>query len=90
MITTSYTLKGHNGNGPDDPGEATRWRLEFTDQHLKGWTYHCDLDVPIRLLMSTIERAFAFGGHHRIDNDAKATVRHVVAIYENRLEGAET
>jgi hypothetical protein len=83
MITTSYTLKGHNGNGPDDPGEATRWRLEFTDEHRKGWTWNADPDVRIRLLMATLERAFELGGHTRIDDDMKTTVRHVVNVFED-------
>lgn len=82
MITITHTLKGHSSADPDDPGEPTHYRLEFTDQHRKGWTTTADPDVPIRLLVPTLERAFKLAGHTRIDSDMQATVHHIVDVFE--------
>lgn len=82
MIKISYTLKGWSSADPDDPGEASHYVLEFTDGgNRKGWTTTADPDVPVRLLVTTLERAFRIAGHDRIDDDMKTTVSHVVGLF---------
>ncbi|GAG34322.1 unnamed protein product [marine sediment metagenome] len=81
MITITHTLKGYSTSDPDDPGEASHYVLEFTDQHRKGWTTIADENVPVRLLVTTLERAFRIAGHDRIDDDMKTDTKRMVELF---------
>lgn len=81
-ITITYTEQGYSTSDPDDPGEFSHYVLEFTDEHRKGWTCTADPDVPVRLLVPTLQRAFQLAEHDRIDDDMKANAKRVVGLFE--------
>ena len=85
MITITHTLQGHRPIGPDDTGEATHWRLKFTDEHRKGWTYIANDDVHIGMLISLLGRTFELGGFDRITPEMKDATKHVVGLVENHV-----
>lgn len=80
-IEITHTLKGWSSADPDDPGEASHYVLEFTDQHRQGWTTIADENVPVRLLVTTLERAFRIAGHDRIDDDMKTDTKRMVGLF---------
>ena len=86
MITITHTLKGYSSTNPDDPGEATHYLLEFTDQQRKGWTTTADPDTHIALLTIALERRFRFDGHDQIGPEMKAAASETVALFDRYAE----
>jgi hypothetical protein len=83
MITIEHTLRGHQPTGPDDLGEATHWRLKFTDEDGGDWTYIANDDVPIDRLMKLLERTFEVWRFDRISADMKKSTKAIVGFCED-------
>lgn len=86
MITITHTLKGYSSADPDDPGEATHYLLEFTDQERKGWTTTADPETHIALLKVMLERKYRTDGHTQIGPAMKAATADMVGLFDRQAE----
>ena len=86
MITITHTLKGWTSADPDDPGEATHYLLEFTDQERKGWTTTADPETHIALLTIALERRFRIDKHTQIEPAMQTAASETVALFDRYAE----